>query len=162
VAITNGWPRANPDIEGETMGNARTVMDRVTAAAMEQHDINAVKQCYAENAVVTTPDAGEVRGRDRIADYWRTFIESFPDARWESLDRHESGNHAIDEGYFVGTNTMPLRMPNGDTVPATGKRVKIRGCDIATVTDDRITEHHLYFDQMEFMSQLGLAPPSLS
>jgi ketosteroid isomerase-like protein len=144
------------------MGNARKVLDRLTSAAVEQHDVKAAMQCYAKNAVVTAPDAGEVKGQERIAEYWRGFIESFPDSRFESLDKLESGNHAIDEGYFIGTNTAPLHLPTGETMPATGKRVKIRSCDVATVKDDKITEHHLYFDQMEFMSQLGLAPPSPS
>jgi ketosteroid isomerase-like protein len=140
------------------MGNARTVLDRLTAAGLERHDLTAVVECYAENAVVTAPDAGEVRGRDQIAEYWRTFIDSFPDSRYESLNKLESGNRAIDEGYFVGTNTGPLHLPDGQTMPATGKRVRLRSCDIATVQGDKVTEHHLYFDQMEFMGQLGLAP----
>lgn len=140
------------------MGSARTVMDRMTAAAVDQHDIDAVRQCYAENAVVATPDAGEVAGRDQIAEYWRTFIDSFPDSHYEPLNKLEAGDRAIDEGYFIGTNTNPLHLPDGQTMPATGKQVKIRSCDVATVKDDKITEHHLYFDQLEFMSQLGLAP----
>lgn len=144
------------------MGNARTVMDRLTAAGLERHDITAVRECYAENAVVTAPDAGEVRGRDQIADYWRTFIDSFPDGRYESLNKLESGDRAIDEGYFIGTNTEPLYLPDGQTMPATGKRVRLRACDIATVKGDQVIEHHLYFDQMELMSQLGLASTSPS
>lgn len=142
------------------MGNARTVMDRMTAAAVEQHDLDTVRQCYAQDAVVTAPDAGEVAGRDHIAEYWRTFIDSFPDSRYEPLNKLEVGDRAIDEGYFIGTNTNPLRLPEGQTMPATGKQVRIRSCDVATVKDDKITEHHLYFDQLEFMSQLGLAPAS--
>jgi ketosteroid isomerase-like protein len=49
-------------------------------------------------------------------------------------------------------------LPSGDTVPATGKEVRIRSCDIATVKNGKIVEHHLYFDQTEFLGQLGLAP----
>lgn len=144
------------------MGQARKVMDQLTADAIEKHDLKSAMQHYAENAVVTSPDAGEVRGRDRISDYWRTFIESFPDSRFEPLDKIESGNRAIDEGWFIGTNTKPLHLPTGETVPATGKEVRVRSCDVATVEKGKITEHHLYFDQMEFMSQLGLAPQSKS
>ena len=139
------------------MGQAREVMDRLTKLAVEVRDLESLVR-LRENAVVVTPDAGELRGRDRIADYWRQFVDSFPDSRYEHLSKHEAGHAAIDEGYYIGTNTAPLRLQSGETVPATGKQVKIRSCDIATVEKGKITEHHLYFDQVQFLDQLGLAP----
>jgi hypothetical protein len=38
----------------------------------------------------------------------------------------------------------------------------VRSCDIARVEGGLITTHHFYFDQMEFLGQLGLLPESLS
>lgn len=140
------------------MGQARDVMDRLTAAAVEEHDIQSIVECYAEDAVVVTPDAGEVRGQEHITDYWRQFIEAFPDSRYEPLHKHESGNTAIDEGWFIGTNTAPIPIPSGETVPATGRQIRLRACDVVTVESGKIIAHHLYFDQMEFLGQLGLAP----
>jgi hypothetical protein len=69
---------------------------------------------------------------------------------------HESGNTAIDEGYFVGTHTGPLPSPTGESIPPTGKAVRVRACDIATVENGVVTSHRFYFDQMEFLGQLGL------
>ena len=137
------------------MGNAREVMDRVTAALIGQ-DFATAAACYAEDAVAVTPDQGEIRGRGAISQYFRQQAEVFPDSGYESLQKHESGNVAIDEGYFTGTHTEPLPMPSGETVPPTGKQVRVRACDLATVDGGFITEHHLYFDQMEFLGQLGL------
>lgn len=142
------------------MGQAREVLDRMTEAAVQERSLGSVVACYADDAVVVTPDAGAVRGRDRIGDYWRQFIDAFPDSRYEYLGRYESGEAAIDEGYYIGTNTGPLTMPSGETLPATGRQVKIRSCDVATVDNGKITEHHLYFDQAEFLDQLGLAGES--
>jgi ketosteroid isomerase-like protein len=56
----------------------------------------------------------------------------------------------------VGTNTGPLRMPSGEAHQPTGKQVRIRSCDIAKVEGGEITSHHFYFDQVEFLAQLGL------
>ena len=50
------------------MGDAREVMDRVTAAVMGQ-DFDAAAACYAESAVAVTPDQGEVRGREAVISY---------------------------------------------------------------------------------------------
>ena len=137
------------------MGDAREVMDRVTAAVMGQ-DFDAAAACYAESAVAVTPDQGEVRGREAVISYLRQQVEVFPDAGFESVQKHESGNVAIDEGYFTGTHTAPLPLPSGDTVAPTGKQIRIRSCDLATVDAGLITQHHFYFDQMEFLEQLGL------
>lgn len=138
------------------MGQARELMDRMTNTLVEMHDVDAGVDLYADNAVMMTPDMGEIRGRDQISEYWHGMVDGFPDAHFEPISKLESDGRAVDEGYFVGTNTMPLKGHDGETIEATGKRVKIRSCDIATVKDGKITEHHLYFDEADFMRQLGL------
>jgi predicted ester cyclase len=141
------------------MGEAREVTDRLIDAVMGGR-ADEVSNLYAENATVTTPDAGEVRGRDAIRAYLNQLSQGFPDASWESLSKLEASNTAIDEGYFIGTHTGPLETPTGETIPPTGKEVRVRECGIATVENGLITSHRFYFDQMEFVGQLGLAPPA--
>jgi ketosteroid isomerase-like protein len=141
---------------GLAMGEARDVMDRLTEAIFRK-DFDAVGELYAPDAVAVTPDQGEVKGREAIVGWSKELLDSFPDARYESLDEHEAGGVAIDEGYFVGTNTEPLTGPTGETIPATGKSVRFRACDVATVENGVVTSHRFYFDQMEFLEQLGLA-----
>ena len=103
-----------------------------------------------------TPDAGDLSGADAIIEYMSTVAEAFPGATYEFIAKHEAGNTAIDEGHLVGTSTGPLKLPSGDTLPATGKQLRLRGCDVATVRNGRITRHHLYYDQVAFAEQLGL------
>jgi predicted ester cyclase len=137
------------------MAEAREVLDRLTDAVFSK-DWEAVARLYAADAVVVTPDAGEIRGNEERVAWYREFLDAFPDARYESAYAHQSGNTAIDEGYFVGTNTGPLVSPGGEEMPATGRSVRFRASDFATVEDGVITSHRHYFDQMEFMGQLGL------
>lgn len=137
------------------MGEARDVLDRMTDAVFSG-DVDALADSYAEDAVLVTPDRGEVRGRESIVDYFRPFFEAFSDIRWEEIQRHEAGNVAIDEGFFTGTHTAPLANPDGEAIPATGKQVRLRECDVATVAGGRITSHRMYFDQVDLMNQLGL------
>ncbi|MBA3488532.1 MAG: nuclear transport factor 2 family protein [Longispora sp.] len=144
------------------MGQAREVMDRVTEAIVTQKDFKVAEECYAENAVLISPDQGEIRGREGVIDYLREFMDAFPDSRFESLHKYESGDTAIDEGWFVGTNAAPLPLPTGGTIPATGKQVRLRNCDFATVEDGHIVEHRFYFDQMDFLEQLGITSEKLS
>jgi ketosteroid isomerase-like protein len=137
------------------MAEAREVMDKLTEAIFAR-DYDAAADLYASDAVAVTPDRGEVRGPQEIVGWAKELLDAFPDARYETLHAHESGDTAIDEGYFTGTNTGPLAAPTGETMPATGKSVRFRSCDIAVVENGKITSHRFYFDQMEFAEQLGL------
>ncbi len=137
------------------MGEARDVMDRITAAVMSG-DSDALKALYAPDAVAETPDQGTIHGRDQIAAYMAEFATAFPDASWEELHKHETSDTAIDEGYFIGTNTGPMTGPDGETIPATGRRVRVRECDVATVQNGVVTSHRFYFDMHDWLMQLGL------
>ncbi len=139
------------------MGEARDVMDRITEA-MFNNDPEGLKELYAPDAVAETPDRGTVSGREEIAAYLGEFLTAFPDASYESVHKHEAGANAIDEGYFVGTHTGPLTGPTGETIEGTGRSVRTRACDIATVEGGVVTSHRLYFDNLDFLEQLGLAP----
>jgi ketosteroid isomerase-like protein len=139
------------------MGEARELMNRITEGVMSA-DRQALQAVYAPDAVIEAPDAGKISGQDAILEWLLQFGEAFPDASWESLHEHEAGDTAIDEGYFVGTHTGPLAAPTGETIEPTGKRVRLRACDAATVSGGRVTSHRFYFDQMDFLGQLGLLP----
>ncbi|MFD7322442.1 ester cyclase [Streptomyces sp. NPDC059875] len=141
------------------MGEARAVMDRLTEALTTKNpDLKVAGDLYAEDAVAYFPDVGEVRGREAVIEQWRTMTDSIPEATYTSLNKYEIGDTAIDEGTFSGRNTGPIVLPTGETLPPTGKVVTIRGIDLATVKDGRIQSYRLYFDQMQFLDQLGLLP----
>jgi ketosteroid isomerase-like protein len=141
------------------VGEAREVMDRITDAVLKG-DSEALKAIYAQDAVGWAPDVGTITGGDQIAAYLGEFVAAFPDAAYEHLYKHEAGDTAIDEGYFVGTNTGSMTGPNGETIPATGRSVRLRECDIATVENGVVTSHRFYFDVQDWLTQLGLAPES--
>ena len=139
------------------MGQARETMDALTQAILKA-DFDTFRSLFAPDAVTVTPDAGELVGADAAADYMRTFAEGFPDADYEYLHTYEVGDTAIDEGYFCGTNTQPLRMPDGQRLDATGLRVRLRACDLLTVNaEGKIVSHRLYFNESDLAQQLGLS-----
>ncbi|WP_120520867.1 nuclear transport factor 2 family protein [Arthrobacter celericrescens] len=143
------------------MGQARDAMDRLTAAVTAR-DKETQAACYSADAVAVTPEEGELVGPEAISNYLSQFGDSFPDISFEYANKHEAGNVAIDVGFVIGTNTGPLPLPSGESLPPTGKSIRVRSCDIATVEDGLITRHEFFFDQMEFLGQLGLLPESLS
>lgn len=137
------------------MGEARELMDRITKAAMGQ-DFETLATLYTADAVITDPAVGEVTGG--IVAYFRTFTDAFPDIAYHSEAAHESGNVAIDEGHITGTHTGPLALPTGEVLPPTGRSIRVRSCDVVTVENGLATRHNFYYDEMEFLTQLGLVP----
>jgi ketosteroid isomerase-like protein len=136
------------------MGQARTVMDAITAA-VTSGDGDALAACYTEDAVADTPDAGRMEGREAIAQYLMSFAEAFSDMGFETSEMLEIGNIAIDEGFLIGRHTGTLRTPEGD-VPPTGRQARIRECDIVAVSGGVAVSHRFYYDQLDFLTQLGL------
>src|SRR5680860_706321 len=114
------------------MGEARDVMDRATAAIFS-NDMAAIAECYAADVVAQTPDAGTINGRDDLVDYMRQMSDAFPDLSYEMTRTMEDGKFAIDEGTVIGTNTGPLALATGEVLPPTGKPVRLRSIDVATV-----------------------------
>lgn len=140
------------------MGQAREVMDRVTAAVVAG-DVDALGQLYAPDAVAETPDEGRLEGRDAVVGYLRTFAQGFTDISFEMIGRTEVGDTAVDEAYFSGTHSGPLPGPEGE-IPPTGKRIRMRECDVLAVRDGLAVSHRFYFDQLDLLGQLGLLQPS--
>jgi ketosteroid isomerase-like protein len=139
---------------------AREVMDQIRAA-FEQHDLDAVAKVYAADAVLVTPE-NEFHGREAITDFYRQQLAAVPDSTYELVEGHEAGSVAVDEGYWIGTNTGPLQTPTGETVPATGRSLRLRACDIVTIDGGMVISHRFYYDQLDMFEQLGLLPDTAS
>ena len=71
----------------------------------------------------------------------------------------ESG-HIIAAELVVGaTHTQPMPTPDGNMIPATGKRLELAMGEFWRLDDDgRIIEEHRYLDTATMFAQLGLAP----
>ena len=63
----------------------------------------------------------------------------------------------IVEGIFAGTHQGPMQTPMGE-VPATGRKVRGEYVEIVEVDRGLVTRDSLIFDQVQLMTQLGLAP----
>jgi steroid delta-isomerase-like uncharacterized protein len=127
-------------------------------AAFNGHDANALASLYTEDQLTILPGAPEgVRGRTDKAAMVSGFFRAFPDLSLEIPLVLVSGNHIVCEGHMKGTHTGPLVSPEGE-VPPTGRQLKIRMVFILRVRPDGlIEEDRTYFDEAEFLKQLGLA-----
>ena len=100
-----------------------------------------------------------LRGRDEIRAWIDPFDRAFPDFSHELTRVVEDEDAAYAEGVFRGTHTGPLPTPQGD-VPATGREVSFRFALVVSgnLESGQASSVNVYFDQLEFLGQLGLLP----
>src|SRR6516225_4904822 len=60
-------------------------------------------------------------------------------------------------GAFRGTHNGVLHAPAGDIGP-TGKSIEFRWAAIYRTEGDQLASEHLFFDQLDFLGQLGIGP----
>ena len=126
--------------------------------AINDHDFEALEKLYAADAVAITPESPEpIKGSKEIAAISRQYLEAFPDAHMEDDLVTGQNDWVCMAGSWSGTNTGPLTMPDGTTLSATNKRIKVPMCILFKVKDGKVVEERDYYDQMSFMTQLGLS-----
>jgi ketosteroid isomerase-like protein len=130
-------------------------MDRVTQAVLAG-ELDVLREVYAADVVVSTPDVGILNGVEAFIEWNHSFVDAFSDRHYRAERALETQDCAIDQGYFIGTHTGPLELPDGQSAPPTGKQLTMRSVDIATVADGKIVRHDFYFDQLDLLTQLGL------
>jgi predicted ester cyclase len=111
---------------------------------------------WAIDAEMTAPGA-QVSGRDNVIGFIAVFQEAFPDLRLELAQLLTDGPAAAAEGTITGTHDRVLHTPNGDVAP-TGRTVEFRWAAVYVTDGDTLKSEHLFFDQMDFLGQLGLLP----
>ena len=132
---------------------------RRTYDALSLHTLDALMaDVFAEDAELVGPTAGQVKGIQAIADHWKNALETTPDGKATIHRIIREGNVVVVEYTLTGTNTGPLRLPTGEVLPATNKRVTFPAVDIWTFEGGKAVSQHLYFDRFSVLAQLGLMP----
>ena len=111
---------------------------------------------WAVDAELTAPGA-QVSGRDNVLEFLAVFQEAFPDLRLEIKQLLADGPAAAAEGTLTGTHNGVLPSRNGDVAP-TGRAVELPWASVYVTEGDTLKSEHLFFDQMDFLGQLGLLP----
>ena len=129
-------------------------------AQIEQVFDTLNRRAYDELDEIFHPDyvdhtpIGDLHGVEAFKDYVRSWIEAFPDARFELQNIVVDGDLAAWQPRFRGTNTGPLM-----GMPPTGKSVDVLGLHMGRLSNDgRPIEHWVGNDMLLTMQQLGLVP----
>ena len=128
------------------------------AGHFDQGDAEGLAATYADDAVLTAPPGSRAEGKQAILDYWVQLSAAFSDKTGEVGRSCETADTYFGQITFRGTNTGDLTMPDGTSIPATGKSFEVSGVESARVRDGKLVEHSMYWDSLVMMRQLGLLP----
>ena len=137
------------------MGQHRAFVDTVYGL-LNAFDFDAIEPYFAANVETQTP-AGTLKTRDE----WRAMGEAFhaaaPDAHHQIVRCVEDGDTVVVEGVYAGTQTGPLATESG-TLPASGNAFALPYADFFRINDGVCVSHHVYWDNVGFLMQLGVNP----
>ncbi|MHB8587704.1 MAG: ester cyclase [Candidatus Dormibacteraceae bacterium] len=143
------------ELAASTQMEARAVVER-GLKAFNAHDLEALARDAAPDIEATGPGEIKLKGPQALKEYNQNFVSAFPDARVEAKNIFTQGGTVIVEGIFTGTHDGTLKTPMGD-VPATGRKVKGEFVQILEVDRGLVKRNSLLYDQVQLMTQLGLA-----
>lgn len=140
-----------------TTAPATTFADRMVAA-IEAHDIEAIVALYRPDGTQVHPFADEVvEGIDAIREGDGALVRAFPDARVERRTEVRVGDTVLMEVVLHMTHAGPLDLPDGSSLPPTGRPVTLPLVWVIDLdADERIVQERSYLDPSAFYAQLGL------
>ena len=124
-------------------------------------DLDAYVDLYSDDAVLTTPE-GTFKGRAELRERFARELDALSDFKFTMLSYLEDGDTFADEFIFAGRHTGTLRLPDGTDLPATGRRVEVKGMEFVQVRDGKMAVDNLYYDNVAVLVQLGLIPPPVA
>lgn len=96
-----------------------------------------------------------LKGVDDVLAAWKGWATTLPDSRATFRSEVVSGNTAVLEITWTGTHKGPLQMADRE-IPATGKKIELRACQVVEVANDKVKSVRHYFDMGTLLDQLGV------
>lgn len=103
--------------------------------------------------VVMHASSSDVVGIDSARAYYANFLTGFSNIKFTIKDVFGQGEKLVKYWNFKGTHTG-----NFFGIAATGKTVSLDGVTLVRMANRKIAEERDFFDNMDFMTQLGLIP----
>jgi steroid delta-isomerase-like uncharacterized protein len=118
------------------------------------HDMTRLLTLFTDDVVYEDVTMGAVNhGKAELRAFGEGFFVGFPDVTFEVTSRFVCGTSGGLEWVMRGTHRGDL-----PGMPATGKRMEVRGASIVEFVDRRIRRCSDYWDMATFLKQLGLMP----
>ena len=127
--------------------------------ALNDRDLDRFETMHLNSVIQRDPQNPQgIKGVKAIRASLEPFLKAFPDIRLVTETQFGAGDWVTQLSHMRGTNTGPLEMPGGQTIPATNKAVRMPVAMVAKLQGGKFAEINVYFDQASLLAQLGLLP----
>ena len=117
-----------------------------------------LKESHSDGIVVHWPDGHQTVGIEKHIEDLKAMFVYAPDTRIEEHPvRIASGEWTSVIGTMEGTFTEPMPLPDGSSIPPTGKSFKLKMVTVGHWKNGVMDEEYLFWDNLTFMKQIGLA-----
>lgn len=118
-----------------------------------------LKESHSQNIIVHWPDGSKTEGIERHIEDLKSMFVYAPDTRiLEHPVKIASGEWTSVIGVMEGTFTSPMPLPDGSSIPPTGKSFKLVMNTVGHWKNGVMDEEYLFWDNQAFMKQIGLSP----
>jgi len=115
-------------------------------------------ESHSKDIIVYWPDGRRTEGIETHIEDLKAMFVFAPDTRiQEHPIKIASGEWTSVIGVMEGTFTEPMPLPDGGSIPPTGKPFKLMMCTVGHWKDGVMIEEYLFWDNQAFMKQIGLA-----
>lgn len=134
------------------------VFDTLDFEVFSNQKWDRLHESHAKDIVVTWPDGHETKGIDKHIEDLKAMFVFAPDITIKAHPiRFGSGSWTSVTGVMTGTFTKPMPIADGKTIQPTGKRFAIGMATIGHWENGTMDHEWLFWDNQDFMKQLGLA-----
>jgi steroid delta-isomerase-like uncharacterized protein len=120
---------------------------------LDQGDVDSIGPLFADDFAWRFTGQPEPLNKDTLGGMVQAFKAAFPDMTHTLDTQITEGNTVVTPLTFTGTQTGDLM-----GIPPSGKRAEMRGVNIHTVVDGKITGAESVVDMMTMMQQIGALP----
>jgi steroid delta-isomerase-like uncharacterized protein len=94
-------------------------------------------------------------GADAQIEAARGWKEAFPDGRGTIEGTYLDGDTVTLELTWEGTQSGPMRSPDGQELPPSNRRGAVKACQVMEIDGGKIRATRHYFDLMTLLQQVG-------
>lgn len=120
------------------------------AGKINEGDVDAAVEAFAEEAVDRDPAPGQSSGREGFREFWTTLTTAFPDAHIEPRHEVADEDHVVVAYTLTGTHQGEFH-----GIAPTNKRIEVNGIQIGRFEAGKIVERWGSSDELGILRQLG-------
>ena len=156
LLLVTGCRRQEMSVEERNKAIVRRVYDE----GINAHDVSALGEFladgYARHSQASPPNMQEIRDKETFLGFAQAHLDAFPDWNEEIL-------FMVAEGDMVALSTVGRATHTGsmESLEPTGKKVELQHIGVHRINEEgKIAETWVLWDNVAFLTQLGLYPPA--